>query len=118
MKKNLQIATAFTRQFKHLARLLGVAINRCPDDLWASPQTPGSPSPTFSPELWQAVLTCAADVPDAQIKTNGYWDWAGHPCPARYPLASRVYALSISPACCTVWQCSGEAQGAKQWGFS
>jgi hypothetical protein len=52
--KSKQISTTFVRQFKHLAKLLSVAINRCPDDLWGRPETQTSESP-----VWLAYHTVA-----------------------------------------------------------
>lgn len=57
MKKNEQISTTFVRQFKHLTKLLTVAISRCPDDLWDRPKTQTADSPAWT--AYHAVVTLA-----------------------------------------------------------
>ena len=57
MKKNKTISVTFIRQFKHISKMLTVAINRCPEDLWDRPETSTTQSPAWT--AYHAVVTLA-----------------------------------------------------------
>ena len=57
VKGNKTISMTFIRQFKHLSKMLTVAINRCPEDLWNRPETRTIQSPAWT--ACHAVVTLA-----------------------------------------------------------
>ena len=87
MPATKRIALSFTRQFKHLANLLTVTINRFPDELWFRDDLKRTPAPAW--EAYHAVSALAMghilDIPAKRLSHD----------PGENPPPSRKAVLAL-----------------------